>query len=421
MQRYNDLRILCTGMGWPSAQPGGLNTYFKHICESLDTQHELEALVCSANKPEVKSGLRVTNVAGTNLKLSKRRDAFRMQAAEIMNGQPVDIVYSHFAPYSLGVAMEAKARNIPVVMTFHGPWSEEIRLEGKGLKHRFKTMIAKSWEMKAYQLADAFIVLSETFRDILHRQYGVPLAKIHIIPGGADVGRFKPAANRSAIRTKLGLPEGKTVVLTLRRLVNRMGLLQLLEAWKEVVRSKPDAVLFIGGKGPLKTELESRIVEYGLQSSVRLLGYIPDSELADYYQAADLFVVPSQALEGFGLITVEAMAAGVPVMATPIGGNREILEKYRPDMLFAGTSSSDIASGLNRILKHPELWPTGEQCRNHVLEHYTWKRVSEQVNEVFHSVIDLDDRHAYVRNQSAAASKRGGREQDESSLSGSYR
>ncbi|MDU0199518.1 glycosyltransferase family 4 protein [Paenibacillus sp. MAH-36] len=421
MQRYNDLRILCTGMGWPSAQPGGLNTYFKHICESLDTQHELEALVCSANKPEVKSGLRVTNVAGTNLKLSKRRDAFRMQAAEIMNGQPVDIVYSHFAPYSLGVAMEAKARNIPVVMTFHGPWSEEIRLEGKGLKHRFKTMIAKSWEMKAYQLADAFIVLSETFRDILHHQYGVPLAKIHIIPGGADVGRFKPAANRSAIRTKLGLPEGKTVVLTLRRLVNRMGLLQLLEAWKEVVRSKPDAVLFIGGKGPLKTELESRIVEYGLQSSVRLLGYIPDSELADYYQAADLFVVPSQALEGFGLITVEAMAAGVPVMATPIGGNREILEKYRPDMLFAGTSSSDIASGLNRILKHPELWPTGEQCRNHVLEHYTWKRVSEQVNEVFHSVIDLDDRHAYVRNQSAAARKRGGREQDESSLSGSYR
>lgn len=420
MRRYNDLRILCTGMGWPSAQPGGLNTYFKHICESLAAHHELEALVCSANKPEVTSGLRVINVTGTDLKLSKRRDAFRSQAAEMMNGQHVDIVYSHFAPYSLGVAMEAKARNIPVVMTFHGPWSEEIRLEGKGLKHRFKTMIARTWEMKAYQLADAFIVLSETFRDILHRKYGVPLDKIHIIPGGADVARFKPAANRSFIRKKLELPEGKTVVLTLRRLVNRMGLLQLLEAWKEVVRSKPDAVLLIGGRGPLQAELESRIAEYGLQSSVRMLGYIPDSELADYYQAADLFVVPSQALEGFGLITVEAMAAGVPVMATPIGGNREILEKYRPDMLFAGTSSSDIASGLTRILKHPELWPTSEQCRNHVLEHYTWKRVAEQVNDVFNSVIDLDN-HAYVRNQSNAAKKRGGREQDESSLSGSYR
>lgn len=420
MLHCNSLRILCTGMGWPSAQPGGLNTYFKHICESLATRHELEALVCSANKPVVQDDLRVTNVAVTDLKLSKRRDAFRKHAAELMNGQDIDIVYSHFAPYSIGVAMEAKARNIPVVMTFHGPWSEEIRLEGKGLKHRIKTMIAKSWEMKAYRLADAFIVLSETFRDILHHQYGVPLSKIHIIPGGADVARFKPAANRAAIRKKLQLEEGTTAVLTLRRLVNRMGLLQLLEAWKEVARTVPDAVLFIGGKGPLQGELESRIAEYGLQSRVRMLGYIPDGELADYYQAADLFVVPSQALEGFGLITVEAMAAGVPVMATPIGGNREILQKYRPDMLFAGKSSQDMSSGLIRLLRHREMWPTAEQCRSHVLENYTWDRVSKQVDSVFNHVID---QHliAYGGNRQVSAGKKGGREQDEGSLFGSYR
>ncbi|MDD9267243.1 glycosyltransferase family 4 protein [Paenibacillus sp. GCM10023248] len=420
MQPYNNLRILCTGMGWPSAQPGGLNTYFKHICESLANRHELEALVCVSSKPEVVGPLRVTNVASPDWKLSTRRDAFRMHAAEWMDQQRVDVVYAHFAPYSIGVAKEAKARNIPVVMTFHGPWSEEIRLEGKGLKHRFKTMVAKSWEMKAYRLADAFIVLSETFRDILHRQYGVPLSKIHIIPGGANVSRFKPAADRSSIREKLQLPEGKTMVLTLRRLVNRMGLIQLLEAWREVASAMPDAVLFIGGKGPLREELESRIAEYGLQSSVRLLGYVPDNELAEYYQAADLFVVPSQALEGFGLITVEAMAAGVPVMATPIGGNREILEKFRPDMLFAGKDSGDIASGLLRILKHPERWPGSEQCRSHVLEHYTWERVSQQVNEVFHSVIDLHP-HASGGKQSVEAMRKGGREQDEGSLSGSYR
>ncbi|MGO4275608.1 glycosyltransferase family 1 protein, partial [Paenibacillus sp. TAF58] len=99
MLHCNSLRILCTGMGWPSAQPGGLNTYFKHICGSLATRHELEVLVCSANKPVVQDDLRVTNVAVTDLKLSKRRDAFRKHAADLMNGQNVDIVYSHFAPY----------------------------------------------------------------------------------------------------------------------------------------------------------------------------------------------------------------------------------------------------------------------------------------------------------------------------------
>ncbi|OPH57612.1 glycosyl transferase [Paenibacillus ferrarius] len=423
MQFNNSLRILSTGMGWPSAQPGGLNTYFKHINEALAEDHNLQALVSSAEKPVVKEGLQVTNVAKTQLKLSKRREAFRQHAAWLMDNQEVDVVYSHFAPYSVGVALEAKERNIPVVMTFHGPWSEEIKLEGSGLKHWIKTIIAKNMEMKAYRYADAFIVLSETFRSILHEQYQVPLSKIHIVPGAADIDRFKPSAQRAAIRERLHIPEGTTAVLTLRRLVNRMGLLQLIDAWREVAKEIPNTVLLLGGKGPLKEELESKIKEYDLQSRVRMLGYVPDHELADYYQAADLFVVPSQALEGFGLITVEAMAAGVPVMATPVGGNREILQKFRPDLLFAGKSSADIADGLIRSLRQKESWPTAEQCRIHVLEHYTWARVSRQVEGIFRSVID-NHLIAYGRNRNprVLAERKGGHEKDvESSVFGSYR
>ncbi|UKS29216.1 glycosyltransferase family 4 protein [Paenibacillus sp. HWE-109] len=423
MRFNNSLRILSTGMGWPSAQPGGLNTYFKHINEALAENHDLQALVSSSEKPVVKEGLQVTNVAKTQLKLSKRRDAFRQHAAWLMDNQDVDIVYSHFAPYSTGVAMEAKQRNIPVVMTFHGPWSEEIKLEGKGLKHWVKTRIAKNMEMKAYRYADAFIVLSETFRDILHQNYQIPLTKIHIVPGAADIVRFQPSTERKAIRERLHITEGTTAVLTLRRLVNRMGLLQLIDAWKEVVREVPDTVLLLGGKGPLKEELEKKIAEYGLESRVRLLGYVPDHELADYYQAADLFVVPSQALEGFGLITVEAMAAGVPVMATPVGGNREILQKFRPELLFAGKSSQDMAAGLIRSLQNQDHWPTAEQCRNHVLENYTWERVSDQVEGIFRSVID-NHLIAYGRNRSprVQAERKGGHEKDvENSVFGSYR
>ncbi|WP_261807793.1 glycosyltransferase family 4 protein [Paenibacillus sp. N3.4] len=278
-------------------------------------------------------------------------------------------------------------------------------------------------EMKAYRLADAFIVLSETFRDILHHDYGVPLSKIHIVSGGADIWRFKPATNRIGIKDKLGLSEGTNVILTLRRLVNRMGLLQLLDAWKEAAPLIPDTVLLIGGKGPLKDELERRIAEYGLQSRVQLLGYIPDSELTDYYQAADLFVVPSQALEGFGLITVEAMAAGIPVMATPVGGNREILQKFRPEMLFASKNSRDMAAGLLRMFNQREHWPTSEQCRDHVMAHYTWEHVSEQVELIFKSVIDhhsiVYGRNGHTRLQT---NRKGGNEKDvESSVFGSYR
>ncbi|MBJ8193526.1 glycosyltransferase, partial [Bacillus cereus] len=84
-------------------------------------------------------------------------------------------------------------------------------------------------------------------------------------------------------------------------------------------------------------------------------GYVSDEELPLYHQASNLFVVPTQALEGFGLITVEAMASGLPVLATPVGGNKEILRGFRPELLFKGTDSEAIAEGLLHVLDHREL------------------------------------------------------------------
>lgn len=387
----NELQIMTTGLSWPSVQPGGLNTYFKSVTEQLAKQNAMQALICSTEPPVVQPGNLSIHLAGNpGMTIWKRKDAFQRLAAERMNQGKVDILYSHFAPYGLGPAIEAKKRGIPVIMTFHGPWNEEMKIEGSGLAHSLKTTIAKTIERRAYRLADRFIVLSETFRDILHSLYGVPLHKITIIPGAADVNRFVPAVSKLSVRRSLHLPEGATTVLTVRRLVNRMGLLQLLEAWRKVSVQFPNAILLIGGRGPLRAELESRIADYGLVGKVRLLGYVPDEELPAYYQAADLFVVPTQALEGFGLITVEAMAAGLPVMATPIGGNKEILSAFRPELLFEDASSEAIASGLTRMLSNRRALPDRETCRNHVLERYTWEGVANQVQELFLDTLERE-------------------------------
>ncbi|OBZ08863.1 glycosyl transferase [Bacillus sp. FJAT-27264] len=390
---YNDgLNIMTTGLSWPSLQPGGLNTYFKSICEQLSSRNQVDALICSQETPQVQGQLIIHNAGDPKDTIWKRRDAFQRKAAELMGSGSgrVDVLYSHFAPYGLGPAIEAKKRGIPVIMTFHGPWNEEMKIEGRGIKHRVKTTLAKSIERKAYKLADKFIVLSETFRDILHELHGVPLHKIVVIPGAANVDRFHPATNKLAIRRALNLPEGATTVLTVRRLVNRMGLLQLLDAWKQVSERFPNAILLIGGKGPLRGELEEKIADYGLNNKVRLLGYIPDQDLAGYYQAADMFVVPSQALEGFGLITVEALATGLPVMATPIGGNREILQGFRPELLFKSPSSEHIADGIIHMLGNRKLLPSREECREHALEKYTWEHVADDVESVFHQALEKD-------------------------------
>ncbi|KAF6576472.1 glycosyltransferase family 4 protein [Paenibacillus sp. SEL3] len=389
MSYNNGFRIAATGLSWPSLQPGGLNTYFQSICEQLTLERNtLDALICSDEQPQAPDRIRIHTIGSKQQSIWKRRELMQKYAAELFDKQPMDILYSHFAPYSVGPALEAKKRGIPVVTTFHGPWTEEMKIEGQGIKHFLKTTLAKSIEMKAYGLSDKFIVLSETFRDILHEHYKVPLSKIHIIPGAANVERFHPAEDRGAVRERLNLPQNATIVLTVRRLVNRMGLLQLLEAWRRVTERHPDHLLLIGGKGPLMEELASKVAEYNLHNHVRLLGYVSDEELPLYHQASNLFVVPTQALEGFGLITVEAMASGLPVLATPVGGSKEILRGFRPELLFQGTDSEAIAEGLLRVLDHRELLPNARECRDHVLSRYTWGHVAEQVEEVFRQVLD---------------------------------
>lgn len=387
---YNKgFRIAATGLSWPCLQAGGLNTYFKSICEQLTAERNtLDALICSDEQPRVPERIRVHAIGSKQQSIWKRRELMQKYAAELFDKQTVDVLYSHFAPYGVGPALEAKKRGIPVVTTFHGPWTEEMKIEGQGLKHLLKTALAKSIEMKAYGLADKFIVLSENFRDILHEYYKIPISKIHIIPGAANVERFRPAEDRRAVRERLNLPQSATIVLTVRRLVNRMGLQQLLEAWRRVTERHPDHLLLIGGKGPLMEELASKVAEYNLHHHVRLLGYISDEELPLYHQASNLFVVPTQALEGFGLITVEAMASGLPVLATPVGGNKEILRGFRPELLFQGTDSKAIAQGLLRALDHPELLPSTRECRDHVLSKYTWRHVAKQVEDVFRQVLD---------------------------------
>ncbi|MDQ0047246.1 glycosyltransferase involved in cell wall biosynthesis [Paenibacillus polymyxa] len=389
MSYNNGFRIAATGLSWPSLQPGGLNTYFQSICEQLTLERNtLDALICSDEQPQAPDRIRIHTIGSKQQSIWKRRELMQKYAAELFDKQPMDILYSHFAPYSVGPALEAKKRGIPVVTTFHGPWTEEMKIEGQGIKHFLKTTLAKSIEMKAYGLSDKFIVLSETFRDILHEHYKVPLSKIHIIPGAANVERFHPAEDRGAVRERLNLPQNATIVLTVRRLVNRMGLVQLLEAWRRVTERHPDHLLLIGGKGPLMEELASKVAEYNLHNHVRLLGYVSDEELPLYHQASNLFVVPTQALEGFGLITVEAMASGLPVLATPVGGSKEILRGFRPELLFQGTDSEAIAEGLLRVLDHSELLPNARECRDHVLSRYTWGHVAEQVEEVFRQVLD---------------------------------
>lgn len=381
------LNILAIGMGWPNEQPGGLNTYLKSMCYELSQDNNINIIPLVLAEQEIQdSKVNVVKVGSRSSSLKKRQLLFKKKFIELLDTTNIDILNVHFAPNGINAMIEAKKRGIPIVMNFHGPWAKEIAAEVTGIKNFLKVFYAREIEKKAYNLADYFIVLSVAFKNILITDFGIDEKKIYVIPGAADIGRFKVIDSKNSVRNKLKIPQNKRVVLTVRRLVRRMGLIELVNAWVKVVKENPNALLLIGGKGPLEKELVEIININGLQENIKLLGFISDDELPLYYRSADLFVVPTQVLEGFGLITTEAMACGTPVMATPVGGNKEILEKFNNDLLFSDNTSEAISNGINQILKNIDNLPSSEECREHILKYYTWDIVGEKIKKLIHLI-----------------------------------
>jgi glycosyltransferase involved in cell wall biosynthesis len=275
-----------------------------------------------------------------------------------------------------GYFANAVARSGPPTVTlFTGPWAEEF-LQSKCLtKHLFfrRRIIApmlRKVESIALKNSRSILTISEYYRRSLpvwHLEVSRP---VHVIDGGVNTDQFRPAPDRAKLRAELGLREEETLFLAVRRLEPRMGLIDLIDGFQTVAQEFPKARLWIGGSGPLRDALVSRIRIFNLENRVRLLGYIPEVDLARYYGAADCTVMASTDLEGFGLSTIESLACGTPVIGTRRGATPEILEPLDPNLLY--DSPSDLAPQLRAILSGAINLPSATLCREYVLSRYTW-------------------------------------------------
>lgn len=235
------------------------------------------------------------------------------------------------------------------------------------------------------------IVLSEFMKQRVMRVHGIGAERIRVIPGAVDIERFRPPDDPVAVRDRLNLPQKQVILFTVRNLVPRMGLDNLLRALAGLGSARQDLLLLIGGEGPLRASLQSLIDELGLTQSVRLLGFLPEQDLPLYYQAADLVLMPTQELEGFGLVTVEALACGTPVLGTPVGAIPEILARVDPRLVAEGSDGPALAAALQRTLTRFRDQP-GEQerlsrrGRELVLTDYHWDRHNRQLDQVLREV-----------------------------------
>ena len=318
----------------------------------------------------------------------------RRAAAQELAGTGADVLHLH-QPYSgYGVLRSPAGRSIPSLYTFHSPAPLEYRsrLGMTGL-HRGgwarSLGIALLWILEGACLkrATRIRVLSNFSADLLWKLYRIPEDRIVRIPGGVDTERFQPAADRTAVRRALGLPAGLPLLFTLRNLEARMGLEILIRAMAILRRHVPEVLLLIGGTGSLRDDLESLTASLDLNDHVRFLGFVPDDQLPPYYQAADLFLLPTRKLEGFGLVTVEALACGTPVLGTSVGATPEILLPLRSDLIFPGTDPDAIAKLIlehhHRLRSDPdEYQDLRDACRRHALDRYAWPPLIKALEEV---------------------------------------
>ena len=298
---------------------------------------------------------------------------------------PPDVVASHFALYAWPLL--ARIRGIPHVVHFHGPWAAESVQEGGG---RIGYVLKRAIERRVYRRADRLIVLSQAFRTLAIEQYGVSPGCIRVIPGSVDIARFAVSETRAEARERLDLPQDRPILITVRRLVQRMGLQNLVEALAIVCQTVPDVLLLIGGTGVLRDSLEQQVRETNLSGNVKFLGFVPDESLALAYRAADINLVPTLALEGFGLVAAEAMAGGTPSMVTPVGGLPEVVSGLSPLLVFPSTAPKDIAASLIAVLTKAIFLPSDESCRAYTAEHFSSELMAGRVAAVYHEVIGHD-------------------------------
>lgn len=300
-------------------------------------------------------------------------------------GREVDLVHGHsLLNYAGTLALYGSGTRR--CYTVHSPTYLEILARDRQVPRLERLrLFATAWlthriECRCLENSHVITVLSNYTADLLRNLHGpVFEAKTRVIPGWVDSARFQIIQDYNKARSELGWPLEIPVLFTLRRLVPRMGLDRFLCALKQVELTGRRFHAIIGGDGPLRADLEMRAAKLGLVDKVRFIGLVRDVDLPKMYAAADAFVLPTRELECFGLIALEALACGRPVLATPVGAIPEVINNFDPRWLARDESSEAIAEILIDFLNGKIPGRTPESLRQTVMGRYSGEKVLAQL------------------------------------------
>ena len=311
-----------------------------------------------------------------------------------------DCINFHQPFSAFGVINSTLSFELPKIYTCHSLSFEEFKFRNvnsyhflSGIKSFLQSHGHKKIEKNILKPSNEIIVLSKFTKNKINHAYRINDDIIRIIPGGVNLNRFSPAIDKRTIRKRLNIPSNKIILFTVRNLVQRMGLENLIIAFNDLIKQNAEINLVIGGDGKLKPGLIAIARNFGIENHIHFVGFIPEEQLPFYYQMADIFVLPTKELEGFGLVTLEAMASGLPVLGTPVGGTKEIIGNFDSSFLFKSPdpdSMAELIMEMYKLIKHnPQKWKQlSHQCRNFVEQNYCWEKNIDAIEDLFKKAIN---------------------------------
>jgi glycosyltransferase involved in cell wall biosynthesis len=304
-----------------------------------------------------------------------RRDIWMRQEAQAImkliekENMAFDLINAHYTWPSGAVAVELKRRyNVPLVITEHASTTLYPLIQ------RRDKILVNTWNA-----TDAIIRVNR--KDIPLFSTITPESRIFFIPNGynsAEIG-YLP---KEIARAKLGLPLDKRILFNLGHLRSYKGQRYLIQAVNELVRVRKDILCLIGGPGPLKRELNKQIKRLHLEKYVKLLGEIPHDQVTYWYNACDIFVLPSLS-ESFGIVQLEAMACGKPVVATYTGASEEVITSEEYGLLCQSANPEELAEKI--LLALDKKWDSEKIIK--YANQFTWENNAEETLQVYEAVL----------------------------------
>ncbi|MGZ4850222.1 MAG: glycosyltransferase family 4 protein [Candidatus Bathyarchaeia archaeon] len=285
-----------------------------------------------------------------------------------------------------------------LICTVHSTWkgeAEAIKDEPYSrLNANEKFMVSFNWFLRIFEermleKAQKIIAVSHFTKRELVEYYKIPEDKIRVIHNGVDVKKFKPAQDKHKIKQELGFDPDDLLILSVGRLYARKGLFTLIESMPAVIQRFKNAKFVISGKGQ-SNEMRKLVVhaeKLGVEDNIFFTGYYPDKKLPKLYQAADVFAF-STFYEHHPFAVLEALATGLPVVTTWVGGIPETIESGKNGFLVEPFNSKQFAERILYLLEHPsEAAQMGAFARKTILEHFDWRIVVKEAIKVYDEVL----------------------------------